>query len=393
MNSACITRKEANNDRTWVLDAIVSLLLVVCAAYKFSFLPVDFMRILRIGSVALLFLMHFKALRRLPHLAAVVQFGVVIVVSTIVANGGTNNILYALLQGFTILSFFITFYDLKDKYGIDELLRPLFAILFILCLLNDATVITASVNVSDTMYLIGNKFTTGNLHTLVVALYAAFLMKKHGYVLCNWGIYWILVGWTVFVLVKAQAMTVLLGFLLSVLITVFLSKKAKDLLLNGWFFVAVLVVCNLVYFGTGYLLQNDMVQYFVSNVLGRSLTMTGRTPIYDSLEMIIGAQPMFGWGYGTDIVERVVGYGNAQNGVADIAVHYGVIGVVSAALLVISVLRPTAKKSPYAFALVGVFYAAILTSMAEITFGLTFFLRLALLATLLSGSELEGGRR
>lgn len=389
MNSDLKNGERYSEDKAWILDVIVSVLLAIFSVYKFSFIPVEYMRILRIASVALLLLMHCTALKRLPNLIAVIQFGVVIVVSTIVANGGADNVRYAVLQGLTILAFFTTFYDLKVKYGIDELLRVLFAVLLIICFLNDATVIMASVNASDSVYLIGNKFTTGDLHIFVLAIYAAFLTKKHGYVHCNWGIYLAFVVWSVFILVKAQAMTALLGFLLSALITVLLNKKIKGYLLNGWVYVAILAVGNLVYFGTGFLLQSDIVQYFVSNVLGRSLTMTGRTPIYDCLEMIISEKPIFGWGYGTDIVERVVGYGNAQNGVADLAVHYGVIGVVSFGLLLVSVLKSTTDRSPCVFAFTGMLYAAILTSMAEITFGLSFFFRLAFLAVMLSSANHE----
>lgn len=382
MNTASETTTNVNRNRMWVIDVVFSCLLLIFSAYKFSFVTTDVMRIIRIGSVALLLLIHFRALRRLPNLFWIVQYCVAIIVCTILAGAATINILYAVLQGLMILTFFVTFDDLRHKYGTIEVLKILFVILLVVCLLNDATVIGSRQNLSGTAYLIGNKFATGDLHVLVVAVYAIFLSKKSGYVLYNWGIYWLLVAWSVFILIKASAMTSLLGFLVSVLITVVLTNKAKGLLLNGWLFVAVLAAANIIYFGTGYLLENEFVQHFVRDILGRSLTLTGRTPIYDALNLIISERPYFGWGYGSDIVERVVGYGNAQNGIADLAVLYGAVGVVSFALFMIGTVRQKGGASPYALPLTGLLYSVILTSMAEITFGLSFFFRVALLASL-----------
>ena len=57
--------------------------------------------------------------------------------------------------------------------------------------------------------------------------------------------------------------------------------------------------------------------------------MTGRTPIYDCLELLINEKPVFGWGYGNTAVMALVGYGNAQNGIAELMVNYGAFGVLA----------------------------------------------------------------
>ena len=83
--------------------------------------------------------------------------------------------------------------------------------------------------------------------------------------------------------------------------------------------------------------------------------------------------PYVGWGYGSPVVSEVVGYGNAQNGIMELLVRYGIVGTVGF-LLVIIVLLPTPKSSApikdseFVKGCVGVLYGMFVVSLVGDTF-------------------------
>ena len=361
-------------------DRFSIVLLMILTVYKFSFLPTALAQSIRCGAIALLIVICCRSITKVPGIVWVLQFAVVITGCTVFAGSGTQNALYAAILGLNIAALFLGFFQLKEKYGLFGSLSALFWPLLLVCLANDFFVFTAHVNNSVSSYLIGNKFATGDIHSLLVVIYGSLLAYRHGYVAYNWGIFWAFVVETVLVLVKARAMTALLGFLLAVAVVVVVPAKAKIFCSRGAVFIGALAIANIVFFGSGMMLENPYVQSFIQDVLGRSLTMTGRTPIYQSLGLIIGASPYVGFGYGNNIVERVVGWGNAQNGIADITVLYGIVGLVSFGLMLHGVLGEKGRRNTKALPLVGVLYGTILASLVEGSFGIAFYFALAIVS-------------
>lgn len=361
-------------------DRFSIVVLMILTVYKFAFLPTTLAQSFRCGAIALLLIICYRSFPKVPGIGWVLQFAFVITGCTLFAGGGPQNALYAAILGLNAVALFLGFAQLKDKYGLYGALSALFWPLLLLCLANDFFVFTAHVNNSVSSYLIGNKFSTGDIHSLLIVIYGTLLAERHGFVIYNWGIFWFFVVETVLVLAKASAMTALLGFLLATAVVVIIPTKLKDFCSRGAVFIGVLTIANIVFFGSGMMLQNPYVQSFIQDVLGRSLTMTGRTPIYDSLGIIIGTSPFIGYGYGNNIVERVVGWGNAQNGIADIAVMYGLVGVVSFGLMVHGVLGEGGGRNEKALSLIGVLYGTILASLVEVSFGIAFYFALAIVS-------------
>lgn len=367
-------------------DRFSIVVLMIMTVYKFAFLPTALAQSVRCGAIALLIIICFRSISRVPGIGWVFQFAVVITGCTVFAGGGPQNALYAAILGLNVVALFLGFAQLKEKYGLFGALSSLFWPLLLVCLANDFVVFAAHINNSLSSYLIGNKFSTGDIHSLLIVVYGTLLAERHGYVVYNWGIFWIFVVETILVLIKASAMTALLGFLLAVAVVVVIPSKVKSFCSRGVVFIGVLAIANIVFFCSGMMLQNPYVQSFIQDVLGRSLTMTGRTPIYDRLGFIIGASPYVGYGYGNTIVERVVGWGNAQNGVAEIVVMYGLVGLVSFGLMVHGVLGEKGERNEKALSLIGVLYGMILTSLVEVSFGIAFYFALAIVSVSLSAS-------
>ena len=63
-------------------------------------------------------------------------------------------------------------------------------------------------------------------------------------------------------------------------------------------------------------------------VLGKGASYKGRLIIYEKITRIIEQKPWFGYGYMSDIVNQVVTFGNAQNGLLDMIVQYGIVGLI-----------------------------------------------------------------
>lgn len=361
------------------VDVFVTSALMILSVYKVDIVPTAIMQGIRCAAIAILLLLHFKAICVFPHKVALFAFPIAMSISSLCAGCSYQNVVFASVQGLNIISLFISCYDIARKYGLFQLFDSVFWLLFALSLLNDLTVFATHFNNSSSQYLMGNKFTVGDIHTLLLGLYAALLSVRRGYLRYNRGIYVALVFESAIVLVKASAMTALLCLLLSVALTLFLTNRVAHKLSEGLVITIVIVAANVIYFGTGMLLDIPAVQFFIQDVLGRSLTMTGRTPIYDCLELLINEKPVFGWGYGNTAVMALVGYGNAQNGIAELMVNYGAFGVLAFFVTVIGLFPCVKKFRSHNPRLVAIIYGTILASLVEISFGLVFFFALSLI--------------
>lgn len=110
--------------------------------------------------------------------------------------------------------------------------------------------------------------------------------------------------------------------------------------------------------------------------IGKTGNILSRTLIYKNLGEIISKKPWIGYGYGTAVVSRYFGP-NAQNGLAQVAIQAGIIGVVLMLLITYHCGKmgknSGGRTAPFLF---GV-YAFILSATVEITLGGSFLILLA----------------
>ena len=132
--------------------------------------------------------------------------------------------------------------------------------------------------------------------------------------------------------------------------------------------LVVLVFCALFVYSESLFLLPP-IKYFITEILGRDITLTGRSEIYEALGKIIRAHPWVGYGDAAEIMSRYTGAFNAQNGYFDLVVQNGIPSASLYVLLTISLMRPAStKESGY---LLGVIYGYFIMSTVEITFGST----------------------
>jgi len=376
-------------NRAPTLDFFVSLLLILFIVYKISFVPETAMQVLKCLSIALLILLHGRAMRHFDHFWAVVLLALVQPVCTLLAGETLMNGAYALVNGLCLISMLLTFKSLSMSFGSFKVADSFFWLLLAVSMANDISVFLSPLHRAETEYVLGNKFITGYTHMLLIGLYAVLLSRKSGYVRYNWGLFWVLLVESAIVVTTADTMTATIGLVIVAAMAVLLPKTAAKVLSIGVVAAAVLVAINVIFFATGMLLDNPYVQHFVTEILGRSLNLTGRTQIYDNLGFIVQMSPYVGWGYGSPVVSEVVGYGNAQNGIMELLVRYGIVGTVGF-LLVIIVLLPTLKSSApikdsgFVKGCVGVLYGMFVVSLVEIPFGGTvFYLMISFISVML----------
>lgn len=372
------------------IDYVVSLTLVFFIVFKISIVPETVMQVLKCASIALLILLHRRAASRILHFWAVIALACVQPLCTFFAGSSLMNVLFAAVNGLCLIALLLTFRSLADKYGIFQVLDSFFWMLLTATAANDISVFSSTVHEANTEYLLGNKFAVGYVHMLLLGLYSSILVKKRGYLRYNWGLFWFMFAESVIVINQVDTMTGMLGLVVTVVFSALMPKAISRKLSSGMSCVATLVGINVIFFGTGMMLENEFVRFFITEVLGRSLNLTGRTMIYDELGQIIQMSPYVGWGYGSSVVVHAVGYGNAQNGIMELLVTYGVVGTVGFLLVLLALLpRSKSQSNAEAKGLVATLYGMFLASLVEISFGIIFYLILSLTSVALKSGRDE----
>lgn len=111
------------------------------------------------------------------------------------------------------------------------------------------------------------------------------------------------------------------------------------------------------------------VKYFITEVLGRDVTLTGRSQIYQVLGKVIRAHPWIGYGSSAEIMFRYTGAFNAQNGFFDLVVQNGFPSALLYELLVLTLVREGSTTGSKF--LLGIMYGYFFMSTVEITFDIT----------------------
>ncbi len=315
-------------------------------------------------------------------------FPLAIILSTLVNYGYGSRILFlAAIYGLIIVETFylISNYIKKESYNKLVNLLRLFAL--IVMVLNDILCFFG-VKFYNTYYLIGSKFRVAYLHCLVIAL---SYYRFKGYKKIKLSIL------AVYSIVVAQIVDCSTGVvaILAIWIMLMLKNVLVDKL-SGVKFIAVLWgVILVIYVSLNTVLQIPSIQYFVTTILGEDGTLTGRTKIYSYLTGIILNKPIWGYGYQNIIVEKVVGYGNAQNGTIKFLIDYGAIGLGAFAILVLATFYKLGKTSlsnkDKAYPFVVLVTVLFICSIVEVSFNSYMYIALAIIAGLSTSATREDG--
>lgn len=223
------------------------------------------------------------------------------------------------------------------------------------------------------VFFLGNKFSVGYDH--IIFLIVFFLLYLNTARLRKW--ISILFFITCFVCIYINCRTVLLGTIVMFAVysspeSVFhkLSRKRTTTI--------VIIICAMFVFFTQ-ITSIPSVKYFITEVLGRDVTLTGRQQIFAVLPKVIKRKLLLGYGASSEIISKYTGAFDAQNGFFDLIVSNGLPSAILYAALIVSLVAK--RNSKAGRILLGAVYAYLIMSMVEVTFGTTLVLFSILLMT------------
>ena len=378
-------------ERVPILLPIVGMMFAsIFICLKISVLPENFNRFFKFVSIWFIMMLHVVPMMR-KHKWMIVApiYTLFATVATVLAGQTFENIIFALMGGLGTWALMIGYYAEVERFGKETFAKHAFWVLSIFCLLNDVSVLLSHDHSSGASYLLGSKFTVGYLHLTLLALYLYLMNKRRkADALYNRFLFLAFFAETEFILVVADSMTCFLA-VLALFAMSFLPKKFMAKFSVGWLLVIITFVATLLFFSGLMLLKNPAVANFIQNTLHRSITLTGRTQIYSALSDLIKASPVYGYGYGNDIVGDVVGWGNAQNGLGSLMITFGAMGTLVFFIMICALLPRVADDVEIARAIACCYLAFILASLVEISFGAVFVLFVLLFSAIAFGDEPE----
>lgn len=156
-------------------------------------------------------------------------------------------------------------------------------------------------------------------------------------------------------------------------IELFIPQKMKKVLMNPYAIICTIVLAGIIPFIIEPVMELPFVQYVVTEVLHKHVNLTGRIAIFNSLGEIVSQNFLWGYGYGNTAVAQCVGYGNAQNGLMQLLVDYGIFGGIAFGVALYACL----KKKKNTESLEGYYlllYGLIVCSIVEISYNYIFYL-------------------
>lgn len=365
----------------YVSVVIYALLL---ALFKIFVIPTTLQQITKVFFIILVLCFLVKRINIKEIFNISILCGVVIISSSFLAYfGGLINIdsvFDSVLHSICIYcTYTLIFYC--SKYGyMNMFINNLYKILCFYCIMSILTIIIIG---SDTVellyYFAGNKFRTGYYFILLAATY---LLKYYDKIKSRYLYkikYIFLCLFVCFVSYIIKCSTAVVGGMLLIILFI-LSDKIMGILKKASIVSVSLVIVTIVLSSLKAILEIPYISYFIEKVLGESLGLTGRFVIYEKLHFVIESRKIFGHGYGNYAVGNVVGFGNAQNGMLQILVDYGLIGYIGFIVFVAYCFykSPKINKNYINGAYIFV-YIMIFCSIIEISFNYLFYICLFLI--------------
>lgn len=221
-------------------------------------------------------------------------------------------------------------------------------------------------------YFIGNKFDVSYLHILLLILFYQRnqdKIKKSKAIKLKFCLILLL---SIFISINIECTTALIGCLLIIILIIISNIKfiKKCLMSNKIMLMALLVSDTILLFTTS-ILSNKYVSYFIVNVLNEDVTLTGRTRIYTDLAKVLNEHMTLGYGYGNSyfvLMEKIYAP-NAQNGLLESVVNYGIIGTIFMCILMYISMKEVSSKTTF-YPIIILIYVYIFLSSVEITLGI-----------------------
>ena len=377
----------------WTITLLVHLTMV---KIQYQYLPVYDK--IRTASVILLLIMilpylkiFFQMRRDILLNISVLLFVCSVLYSSIINRGYESSRFMASIQYAVGLAETFFIFQIIQHIDYTELAKKIiyYWILFY-CLLSDFLMFIKP-NVYGTVdgYLVGNKFQISYLHIILFVLYYALKEGKKNKDVT------LLIHF-----VGALAISFLTGCSTALIgcgiiaIMIFMRSNIETAVKSWCLALGVLTVCDSLLLVNAAVLTNKHIGYFIQEVMGKDPTLTGRLRIYSQIHLALEKNIWFGSGIENNhtVTMRALSAANAQNGILDCIVSFGIVGLVFLGLIFLYSFKRGRDNASFAFYLMV--YTFIAISMVEVTLKQEFIVFLAMVGCLWDDNydDVEGDR-
>lgn len=354
------------------------LFLVVFVNINYMGLIYNYFVYAFLGIIAIFIVSKIKVIfsqNILINIMAIV-FGVAAIFSSILTKDFPQIIralVFAVKVVETVLFFNYCYITNKSQFVLKRYLA--YSLIFIA--INDITMILfPSALLKFNNYFVGNKFSVCFLHlfsiSLMLSLYNERLQVKH--IIKEKCFVMLLFIVSLFTSIFVDCNTGTIGLLL-VFCFIFFYRKHNNTLFRIRTFLLFLLASTSIIFFLSSILKNNFIGYLLDNVFDRDITLSGRTNIYVNVMPIIKEKIWFGYGYGNiyKMLMDKIGAADAQNGILQNILYYGVFGTTFLIALFCLILKKIEiNNSKNAFPMICFIYTLLILSSIEITIGLGF---------------------
>ena len=287
-----------------------------------------------------------------------------------------ESILYSLLfyDSYTMVLYF----KIKNRYN--YFLKALYGIVSFFVSINVVTIFMfGSDGNMEPIYLLGNKFISSYMMIFLVSLYGA----THDIVTqSSKAKYYSLIAISMILCLYMRSITALIGLLL-VLICSLNKNILSKIISNPKVLVVSMIASAGVIFVFDYLLSIPTINYLIFNFFGKSISIFGRQVIYDEYltKLITGERLWIGSGYNNSAILMMSGgvFGNAQNGLMEHFVAYGLVGVFAILSTAYYCLKK-GRADEHSYYMLLTTYAMVIAATVEVTINWFFFMSLFIVA-------------
>lgn len=319
--------------------------------------------------------------------AAIFFYGGVTILSTAINRLPSNMIVSSTFYMIQIIDIFILLQSYLKKHTLRELTKCICIIFLCICILTDILMVFIHYDFVDAAeeYFIGNKFVVSYIHCFTLTiLYSLSSTKNHNFSIFQYIKIIAFAILSMLICIKVTCTTGIIG-ILAVALLLLLPKTKMGIFMSDKMIIIVTLTMNILIFGSYNILTVPVLQDVIINVFHKNASLTGRLPIYRMLISTIQKSPLIGYGYFNNIVENVLDYGNAQNGIMKILLDSGLLGLIGYVGIVIFGLNKKKKEQEIYWPFFTFLYAMIIMSAVEIN--LTHMLVFLTVALIFANSE------
>jgi hypothetical protein len=310
-----------------------------------------------------------------------------------------NVFLAAIVHSAVVLEAFLLFQYFDYKHILRRVIRNIYYLTLFYVIVTDISILALPVIFERYgVYLVGTKFWVSYLHIQLIALYWARSIRDDD-ILTNRNkiVIAILFALTCFIVRTVDCATGIVACVIILLLLLFGKTVWKLLLKPVAPIITLLVSCTALLSGD-YILNIPLVQKIIETGLNRSLTITGRTRVYENIVSLFPDNRIWtGYGHGSsyEVSMMLIHSPNSQNGLVNILLQYGVFGAVLLFLLMYSVFKAGANSKNIAVALpfISLLYVYILLASVEITLELNSLVLLSLISVILTNKNPIANRK